>query len=91
MLPSALQNAIGEGAKSHVRLAKQFVWENLIKKIQFLQLGNHDMIKKVYTMAWRYMNYNANECYFVWTKVVLPTIKSEMNLQRSRYAMAIKN
>jgi hypothetical protein len=53
MLPSALQNAIGKGVKLDVRLAKQFVWEKLIKKIQFLQLGIHDMIKKVYAMAWR--------------------------------------
>jgi hypothetical protein len=37
------------------------------------------------------MNYNANKFSSVWTKVVLPTIKSEMNLQRSRYAAAIKN
>ena len=48
------------------------------------------MIKKVYAMAQKYMNYDANEISSVWTKVVLPTIKSEMNLLRSRYAMAIK-
>jgi hypothetical protein len=28
MLPSALQNAIGQGGKSDVRLVKQFMWEN---------------------------------------------------------------
>jgi hypothetical protein len=49
------------------------------------------MVKKVYAMAQKYMNYDANEISSVWTKVVLPTIKSEMNLLRSRYAMAIKN
>jgi hypothetical protein len=49
------------------------------------------MMKKVYTMAWRYMNYDADDFSSVWTKVVLPTIKSEMNLLRSRYAVAIKN
>jgi hypothetical protein len=49
------------------------------------------MMKKVYAMAQKYMNYDANEFYSVWTKIVLPTIKSEMNLQRSRHAMAIKN
>jgi hypothetical protein len=55
------------------------------------QKGTVPATGQLYTMAWRYMNYNANEFYSVWTKVVLPTIKSEMNLQRSRYAMAIKN
>ena len=35
--PTALQNAIGQGGKSDVRLAKQFVWEKLSKKVQFLQ------------------------------------------------------
>ncbi len=42
-------------------------------------------------MAWKYMNYDTNEFSSVWTKVVLPTIKIEMNLQRSGYAVAIKN
>jgi hypothetical protein len=37
------------------------------------------------------MNYDANDFSSVWTKVVLPTIKSEMNLLRSRYVAAIKN
>jgi hypothetical protein len=49
------------------------------------------MMKKVYAMAWKYMNYDANDFSSVWTKVVLPTIKSEMNLLRSRYVVAIKN
>jgi hypothetical protein len=48
------------------------------------------MMKKMYVMAWKYMNYNADEFSSIWTKVVLPTIKSEMNLLRSRYAVAIK-
>jgi hypothetical protein len=89
--PTALQNAIGQGAKSDVRLAKCFVWEKLSKKVQFLQPNNDDMMKKVYAMARRYMNYDANDFSSVWTKVVLPTIKNEMNLLRSRYAAAIKN
>jgi hypothetical protein len=42
-------------------------------------------------MARKYMNYDADDFSSVWTKVVLPTIKSEMNLLRSRYAAAIKN
>jgi hypothetical protein len=33
---NALQKAIGQGAKSDVRLAKRFVWEKLNKKVQFL-------------------------------------------------------
>jgi hypothetical protein len=89
--PTALQNAIGQGAKSDVRLAKRFVWEKLSKKEQFLQPNNDDMMRKVYTMIWKYMNYNANDFSSIWTKVVLPTIKSEMNLLRSGYAAAIKN
>jgi hypothetical protein len=91
MLPSALQNAIGQGGKLDVRLVKHFVWEKLSKRVQFLQPDNDYMMKKVYTIAQKYMNYNANEFSSVLNKVVLPTIKSEMNLQRSRYATAIKN
>jgi hypothetical protein len=87
--PTALQNAIGQGAKSDVRLAKRFVREKLSKKVQFLQPNNDDMMKKVYAMSPMYMNYDANEFSSVWTKVVLPTIKNEMNL--SGYAVAIKN
>jgi hypothetical protein len=73
--PTALQNAIGQGAKPDVRLAKRFVREKLSKKVQFLQPNNDD----------------ANDFSSIWTKVVLPTIKNEMNLLRSRYAAAIKN
>jgi hypothetical protein len=46
MLPSALQNAIGQSGKLDVRLAKQFVWEKLSKKVQFLHLDNDDMMKR---------------------------------------------
>jgi hypothetical protein len=49
------------------------------------------MMKKVYAMARKYMNYDADEFSSIWTKVVLPTIKSKMNLLRSRYVVAIKN
>jgi hypothetical protein len=72
-------------------LAKCFVWEKLSKKVQLLQPNNDDMMKMVYAMAWKYMNYDANDFSSIWTKVVLPTIKSEMNLPRSGYATAIKN
>jgi hypothetical protein len=82
---------LDRGAKSDVRLAKRSVREKLSKKVQFLQPNNDDMMKKVYTMAWRYMNYGANDFSSIWTKVVLPTIKNEMNLLRSGYAVAIKN
>jgi hypothetical protein len=81
--PTALPNAIGQGGKLDVRLAKHFVREKLSKKVQFLQPNNDDMMKKVYAMAWKYMNYDANDFSSVWTKVVLPTIKSEMNFLRS--------
>jgi hypothetical protein len=70
-----------------VRLAKHFVLdEKQSKKVQFLQLSNDYRMKKVYAMAQKYMNYDANEFSSIWTKVVLPAIKSEMNLLRSRYA-----
>jgi hypothetical protein len=82
--PTALQNAIGQGAKSDVRLAKHFVREKLSKKVQFLQPNNDDMMKKVYAMAWRYMNYDADHFSSVWTKVVLPTIKTEIELAEER-------
>jgi hypothetical protein len=49
------------------------------------------MMKKVYAMARRYMNYDANDFSSIWTKVVLPFIKNEMNLLRSGYVVAIKN
>jgi hypothetical protein len=64
---TALQNAIGQGAKLDVRLAKCFVWEKLSKKVQFLQPNNDDMMKKVYAMAWKYMNYDADDFSSVWT------------------------
>jgi hypothetical protein len=89
--PTALQNAIGQGGKLDVRMAKHFVREKLSKKVQFLQPNNDDMMKKVYMMARKYMKYDANNFSSVWTKVVLPTFKSEMNLLRSGYAAAIKN
>jgi hypothetical protein len=44
---TTLQNAIGQGGKLDVRLAKCFVQEKLSKKVQFLQPSNDDMIKKV--------------------------------------------
>jgi hypothetical protein len=47
--------------------------------------------EKGYTMVQKYMNYDANDFSSIWTKVVLLTIKSEMNLLRSGYAVAIKN
>jgi hypothetical protein len=59
--------------------------------VQFLQPNNDGMMKKVYAMAQKYMNYDADDFSSVWTKVVLLIIKSEMNLLRSRYAAAIKN
>jgi hypothetical protein len=75
---TALQNAIGQGPKSDVRLAKRFVQEKLSNKVQFLQPNNDDMMKKVYVMARRYMNYDADDFSSIWTKVVLPTIKNEL-------------
>jgi hypothetical protein len=42
-------------------------------------------------MVRKYMNYDVNDFSSIWTKVVLPPIKSEMNLLRSGYAAVIKN
>jgi hypothetical protein len=42
---AALQNAIGQGGKSDVRLAKNHVQEKLNKQVQFLQPSNDDMMK----------------------------------------------
>jgi hypothetical protein len=74
-----------------VRLANCFVREKLSKKVQFLQPNNDDMMKKVYAMAQKYMTYDADDFSSIWTKVVLLTIKSEMNLLKSRFVAAIKN
>jgi hypothetical protein len=74
-----------------VRLAKHFVQEKISKKVQFLQPNNDDMMKKVYAMVQKYMNYDTDDFSSVWTKVVLLSIKSEMNLLRRGYAEAIKN
>jgi hypothetical protein len=49
---TALQNFIGQGAKSDVRLAKHFVRKKLSKKVQFLQPNNDDMIKRC--MQWHH-------------------------------------
>jgi hypothetical protein len=73
--PIALQNAIGQGGKSDVRLAKRFVREKLSKKVQFLQPNSDDMMKKVDTMVQKYINYDVNDFSSIWTKVVLPTVK----------------
>jgi len=89
-LPSALQGTIGS-SKRDEKLAKRFVRDKLSKKVQFLQVGNLDMMNKVYRMARTYMKYNENNFASVWTKTVLPAIKSEMNIQRSGYAAAMKN
>ncbi len=59
--PTALQNAMGQGGKSDVRLATHFVQEKQSKKVHFLQPNNDDMIKKVYAMAQKYMKYDAND------------------------------
>jgi hypothetical protein len=48
---NALQNVIGQGGKSDVRLAKRFVREKLSTTGQFLQPSNDDIMRKVYAMA----------------------------------------
>jgi hypothetical protein len=49
------------GGKVGCEIGKAFVWEKLSKKVQFLQPNNDDMMKKVYAMARKYMNYDAND------------------------------
>jgi hypothetical protein len=89
-LPSALQGMIGSN-KHDAKLAKHFVHEKLSKKVQFLQMGNDELMKKVFTQVRKFMKYDSENFMTVWTKIVLPTIKSEMTVLRSGYAAAIKN
>jgi hypothetical protein len=90
-----LSNCIAEcnwtGGKVRCQIGKVLCLGEAMKKVQFLQPNDDDMMKKVYAMARRYMNYDANDFSSILTKVVLLTIKSEMNLLRSRFVVAIKN
>jgi hypothetical protein len=74
-----------------VRLAKHFVWEKLRQKGTVPATEQWWYDEKGVCNGMEYMNYDANDFSSIWTKVVLPTIKSEMNLLRSRYVAAIKN
>jgi hypothetical protein len=56
-----------------------------------LQTGNDELMKKVFTQARKFMKYNSESFITVWTKIVLLTIKSKMNILRSGYAALIKN
>jgi hypothetical protein len=67
------------------------VHEKLSKKVQFLQTGNDELMKKVFIQARNFMKYDSENFMTVWMKIVLPTIKSKMNVLRSGYAVAIKN
>jgi hypothetical protein len=87
-LPPGLQGTIN---KRDAKLAKHFVREKLSKKVQFLQMGNDDLMKMVFIQARKFMKYNSENFMTVWMKIVLPMIKSEMNVLRSGYAVAIKN
>jgi hypothetical protein len=90
LLPG-LQGTIGSN-KCDEKLAKRFVCKKLSKKVQFLQTGNDELMKKVIFQARKFMKYDSENFMTVWTKIVLPTtIKSEMNVLRSGYAAAIKN
>jgi hypothetical protein len=89
LLPG-LQGMIGSN-KRDAKLAKCFVREKLSKKVQFLQTGNDELMKKVFIQARKFMKYDSENFMNVWMKIVLPTIKSEMNVLRSGYAVAIKN
>jgi hypothetical protein len=48
-------------------------------------------MKKVFIQDRKFMKYDSENFMTVWTKIVLPMIKSEMNILRSGYAAAIKN
>jgi hypothetical protein len=88
LLPG-LQGMIGSN-KCDAKLAKCFVCKKLSKKVQFLQISNDELMKKVFIQARKFMKYNSKNFMTVWTKIVLP-IKSEMNILRSEYAVMIKN
>jgi hypothetical protein len=77
--------------KCDAKLAKHFISKKLSKKVQFLQTGHDELMKKVFTQARKFMKYDSEKFMTVWTKIVLPTIKSEMNILRSGYAVSIKN
>jgi len=90
-LPPALQSTISGGPKRDKKMAKRFVREKLSKQVQFLQTNNDEMMNRVYKQARKYMKYRPDSFMTVWTKTVLPMIKSEMNVLRSGYAAAMKN
>jgi hypothetical protein len=89
LLPG-LQGMIGSN-KCDAKLANCFIRKKLSKKIQFLQMGNDELMKKVFIQARNFMKYDSENFMTVWTKIVLPMIKSEVNVLRSGYAVAIKN
>ena len=89
-LPPGLQGTI-DSNKHDAKLAKHFVHEKLSKKVQFLQMGNDELMKKVFIQARKFMKYDSENFMTVWMKIVLPTIKSKMNVLWSGYAAAIKN
>ncbi len=86
----ALQHRLGSSSWD-VKLAKHFVHEKLCKKVQFLQMSNDELMKKVFNQARKFMKYDSDTFMNVWFKTVLPAIKSEMNILRSGYALAMKN
>jgi hypothetical protein len=48
-------------------------------------------MKKVFIQARKFMKYDSENFMTVWIKIVLPMIKSKMNVLRNGYAVAIKN
>jgi hypothetical protein len=54
-------------------------------------MGNDELMKKVFNQDRKFMKYDSENFMTVWTNIVLPTIKSKMNVLRSRYAVLIKN
>jgi hypothetical protein len=89
LLPG-LQGTIGSN-KHDAKLAKCFVHKKLSKKVQFLQMDNDELMKKVFIQARNFMKYNSENFITVWMKIVLLMVKSKMNVLRSGYAAAIKN
>ena len=58
-LPPALQHRLGSSSRD-VKLAKYFVHEKLCKKVQFLQTGNDELMKKVFNQARKFMKYDSD-------------------------------
>jgi hypothetical protein len=68
IMPLALLHRLGSSS-GYRKLAKCFVHEKLCKKVQFLQLGNDELMKN-----------DSDSFMNVWSMTVLPAIKNKINV-----------